>query len=352
MMPPSIRKEMLAKIHGSHQGITKCRERARQSVWWPGMAKEIETLVRNCSECCKAQRQRAQPVTPTPLPQLPWQKVASDLFEWKQKTFLLIVDYYSRFIEIARLNGSTAEEVVTHTKSIFARHGIPETVVSDNGPQYTSELYTDFSKTYQFQHITSSPYYPQSNGEAERAVKTIKEMLKKCDDPYIALLSYRSTPLPIGYSPSQLLFGRTLRTTIPTTRGQRVPSVPNLDTVRANDAKIKTRQKDNHDSHHGARELPSLPPGVKVWVSDHQTEATVDQEVGPQSFKVSTSDGTYRRNRRDLIPLPDPPDSPTESSNQTEPTTATTSESNELRRSNRTSRPPDRLDPSWIDNRH
>ena len=120
------------------------------------MAKEIETLVRNCSECCKAQRQRAQPLTPTPLPQLPWQKVASDLFEWRPKTFLLIVDYYSRFIEIARLNGSTAEEVVTHTESIFARHGIPETVVSDNGPQYISELYADFSKT------SVSTHYKQS----------------------------------------------------------------------------------------------------------------------------------------------------------------------------------------------
>ena len=148
LIQPSLRRAMLAKIHGSHQGITKCRERARQSVLWPGIAREIDTMVRNCSECCKAQLQRAQPLIPTTLPQLPWQKVASDLFEWRQQTFLLIVDYYSRFIEIARLNGSTAEEVVTHTKSIFARHGIPETVVSDNGPQYTSELYAEFSKTY------------------------------------------------------------------------------------------------------------------------------------------------------------------------------------------------------------
>ena len=348
VIPPSLRRQILDRIHGSHQGITKCRERARQSVWWPGIAKEIETMVRNCSECCKAQRQRAQPLTPTPLPQLPWQKVASDLFEWRQKTFLHIVDYYSRNIEIARLNNLTAEEVVTHTKSVFARHGIPETVVTDNGPQYTSELYADFAKKFEFQHITSSPYYPQGNGEAERAVKTIKEMLKKCEDPYLALLSYRSTPLPIGYSPSQLLMSHTLRSTIPTTRSQRVPAVPDPDTVRANDAKVKSRQKENYDSHHGVKVLPSLAPGVCVWMPDRQTEARVDREVGPQSFEVNTSDGTYRRNRRDLITLPDPSDS--DSSDQIESTTP--SESNEPRRSNRTSRPPERFDPSWVQNGH
>ena len=83
----------------------------------------------------------------------------------------------------------TAEAIVTHTKSIFAGHGIPEVVVLDNGPQYTSELYAEFAKKYQFQHVTSSPNYPQSNGKAERAVKTMKSMLKKCDDPYTHVLS-------------------------------------------------------------------------------------------------------------------------------------------------------------------
>ncbi len=172
-------------------------------------------------------------------------------------------------------------------------------------------------------------------------------MLKKCDDPYLALLSYRSTPLPIGYSPSQLLMGRMLRSTIPTTRGQRVPRVPDPDTVRANDVKLKARQKENYDSHHGVRVLPSLSPGASVWMPHRQTEARVDQEVGPQSFEVTTSDGTYHRNRRDLIIVPDPSDrSPTDSSDQTEPIAP--SESNEPRRSNRTPRPPERFNPTWV----
>ena len=83
-----------------------------------------------------------------------------------------------------------AEEVILHTKSIFARHGIPEVVVSDNGPQYSSEAYANFARKFRFEHITSSPHYPQSNGEAERAVQTVKNLIKKDGDPYLALLSY------------------------------------------------------------------------------------------------------------------------------------------------------------------
>jgi len=344
VIPPPLREEMLGQIHSAHQGISKCRERARRSVWWPGISQELARVVQNCRECCKAQTQRAQPLMPSPLPELPWQKVATDLFQWKQSTFLLIVDYYSRFIEIARLsNAPTAEEVVTHTKSIFARHGIPECVISDNGPQYTSGLYEEFSKCYQFKHITSSPYFPQSNGEAERAVGTIKRMMAKCEDPYLALLEYRSTPLQIGYSPSELLMGRTLRSTIPMTRGQRMPRLIDRDTVRVRDKELKAKQKRDHDSHHGVRSLPPLNSGDEVWIPDRQEEACVAQEVGPQSYEVTTPEGSYRRNRRDLIRLPDPPnraESPAHPPGQP-------SECRELRRSGRTSRPPTRLDPSW-----
>ena len=122
--------------------------------------------------------------------------------------------------EISKLSHLTANAIVTHTKSIFARHGIPEVVYSDNGPQFQSSVYSQFALAYQFNHITSSPYFPQRNGEAERAVATIKNLLKKEGDPYLALLAYRSTPWEIGFSPSQLLMGRTLRSTIPTIREQ------------------------------------------------------------------------------------------------------------------------------------
>ena len=129
---------MLDRIHTGHQGITKCRERARQSIWWPGLSKQLEEMVKCCTECCKVLTQRFEPLIPSCLPELPWQEVGTDLFEWKQNTYLLIVDYYS-------------DEVIVHTKSIFTRHGIPEIVVSNNGPQYSSEAFAKFARKYQTQ---------------------------------------------------------------------------------------------------------------------------------------------------------------------------------------------------------
>ena len=98
VIPPPLRQSMLMKLHTGHQGITKCRQRARESVWWPGLSKQLEELVKSCPECCKAQSQRPQPLITSTLPELPWQRVATDLFEWKQKTYVIIVDYYSRYI--------------------------------------------------------------------------------------------------------------------------------------------------------------------------------------------------------------------------------------------------------------
>ena len=104
VIPTAMRRDVLKKIHTGHQSITKCRERARESVWWPGMSKELEEIVTNCPDCIKYRSQRAEPLRPTPLPSLPWQKVGTDLFEWKTLVYLLIIDYYSRWIEVAKLD--------------------------------------------------------------------------------------------------------------------------------------------------------------------------------------------------------------------------------------------------------
>ena len=215
-----------------------------------------------------------------------------------------VVNYYSRYIEISKLNGTTADDIIDHTKSIFARHGIPELVYSDNGPQFHSEAYKQFASDYQFTHITSSPLYPQSNGEAERAVGTIKSLLRKEGDPYLALLVYRSTPLAVGFSPAELLMSRRLRTTIPTTQALRQPEVPDKNLVKEKDEQLKDKMKQNFDDHHGAREMPSLKRGQLVWLPNSRVEARVEEQVAPRSYSVNTPQGQVRRNRRDIIDLP------------------------------------------------
>ena len=102
---------------------------------------------------------------PTELPKRPWLKLGSDLFEYKGATYILIVDYFSRFVEILKLSTTTSTSIIVALKTIFCRHGFPETLVTDNGPQYSSAEFHFFSESYDFKHITSSPYYPRGNGE-------------------------------------------------------------------------------------------------------------------------------------------------------------------------------------------
>eukprot|EP00731_Ephydatia_muelleri_P030059 Em0021g582a len=155
-----------------------------------------------------------------------------------------------KFIEIAHLDHTTTEEVIVRIKAIFARHGIPEELISDNRPQFSSHLFLKFSQEYGFDHITSSPLFSQSNGEAERAVKTIKTMWKKTSDSCLALLSYRATPLQNCYSPAELLMSRKLRTTVPIIEQESVPKVPNRSVVRETKSQAKGLQKNHFDHHH------------------------------------------------------------------------------------------------------
>ena len=195
IIPKALQKDILQKLHSSHQGINTCKRRASQSVWWPGLNEDLETMVNNCSTCCKMQSQQAEPLMPTPLPSLPWQKVGVNPFEYKKSSYIIMIDYFSCFIEIAKLTSTSSTAVITHMKSIFARHGIPYCMMPDNGPQFSAD--TSVAKEYGFTHYTGSPRYPQANGEVERGVRTVKALLKKAEensgDPYLALLPYCNT---------------------------------------------------------------------------------------------------------------------------------------------------------------
>jgi transposase InsO family protein len=181
-------------------GITKCRARARETVWWPGISQQIEEMVKRCEACIMEQPQPKEPLIPSEFPERPWQKLAMDLFYLNKEWFLVVTDYYSRYPELAALDKLNSSAEIRHCKAIFARHGVPETVVSDNGPQFQPLKTRD----YGFSHVTPSPKYPQSNGFAEAAVKIVKLRMKKSKDPLKALLEYRATPLLNGYSPAEL----------------------------------------------------------------------------------------------------------------------------------------------------
>uniref|UniRef100_A0A3Q1EIG7 Gypsy retrotransposon integrase-like protein 1 n=1 Tax=Acanthochromis polyacanthus TaxID=80966 RepID=A0A3Q1EIG7_9TELE len=312
LIPSTLRTDILDRIHDGHQGLTKCRERANTSVWWPGISTDIKNKVESCQTCREMKHaQRKEPLISTLLPDRPWQRLAIDLCDYNKHTYLVVSDYFSRFIEILHMPTTTASQVVLKLKTLFARYGCPDEVVSDNGPQFACAEFQDFARNFDFQHITSSPHNPQANGHAERGVQIAKRILAQ-KDPLLALMCYRSTPCATtGVSPAELLMGRRIKSTLPTLETNLRPQWPDLQSVRSKDAKEKQKQAFYFNQRHGSRPLPPLKPGDSVLTKlDHQnvwgTPAVVTGDsTTPRSYDIVTDQGaTLRRNRRHLLRVP------------------------------------------------
>ena len=141
VIPRCLRLEILESIHQGHLGITKCRARARMSVWWPGVTTAITELVTNCSTCAKHRPEPKESLMSSSFPSQQWERLGMDLFQLKGKSYLLVVDYYLRWVEVKRLHNQLAATVISALKEIFTAHGIPDLVISDNGPQFACELF-------------------------------------------------------------------------------------------------------------------------------------------------------------------------------------------------------------------
>ncbi|KAG1671198.1 hypothetical protein GQR58_016537 [Nymphon striatum] len=248
-----------------------------------------------------------EPLLPREFPQRPWEHVGSDLFYLKDKWYVLMIDYYSRYVDVGLLENLHSHGVINQLKSIFARHGVPKLLTSDNGPQYASKEFEEFYVHYGFQHSTSSPKYPQSNGEAERAVQTVKNIFKKESDPYLALLAYRPSPLANGKSPAELLINRKLRSTsIPCITKVLDKIITDTSDISAKENVSRNQEKSHYDNRFRVHEQPDLTPGETVWVKDLKRSGVVFSpwKGSPRSFNVKSDGETVRRNRRSLITLP------------------------------------------------
>ena len=180
VIPKLMRQEILENLHQSHMGISKTKARARETVYWPNINQHIEMLIKKCEVCQTYQKQQQkEPMIPSDIPIYPFQIVASDLFNWNNQDFAIVVDYYSKYWEIERLYDTKSITIVKKMKKMFSRLGIPETLRSDNGPQYTAQVFKEFSKEWNFKNVTSSQEYPKSNGFVERHIQIVKKILTK-----------------------------------------------------------------------------------------------------------------------------------------------------------------------------
>ncbi|XP_037568045.1 uncharacterized protein K02A2.6-like [Dermacentor silvarum] len=251
------------------------------------MSQDVETYVRRCPTCTKHRPVANEELLQTPLPERPWQVVGTDLFHHEGRNYIVAVDYYSRFFELEELCG-TQTKLVQFLSNLFARYGIPDILRSDNGPQYSSLEFLQFMSSWGVRHVTSSPHYAQSNGEAERAVQTAKNIIRKSANVAEGLLAHSATPGPEGYSSAEVLMGRKLKTNVPTLPETLEPKWEYQHQFRRNNAVIREREAKHYNRRHKTRDRPPLKPGTVVQIREgsQQQGTIVGESNAPRSYVV------------------------------------------------------------------
>jgi transposase InsO family protein len=304
-IPESLRSLYLQRVHEGHQGVNKCQERARNLFWWPGVNESISLYIHECENCIKNSRVLHEPWTESPIPKGPWCEIGVDIFEFKNELFVIMIDYYSKWIEVERVPSQTAEIVCDALRKVFADKGTPTIVRSDNGPCFASATFRLFADSVGFKHVTSSPRYPQSNGLVERGVGIVKNLWRKSNDREAALLAYRVTPLKYTeYSPGDLMYGRSIRSPLsvcdPDTKVDYSEYEKSLIEYRN---KIKLKWDRNHRAHN----LSDLEEGQLVWVktpNEKGFEGSVERrDTNPNSCWIKKGISSVRRNRKHLFPF-------------------------------------------------
>ena len=247
IVPPKLRERVLQELHESHPGSSRMKRLARQYVWWPRMDEDIERMVKNCSNCQETRHK------PPDWPQKPWQRVHADYAgPFLGKMFLILVDANTKWVDIHVVNSSSSQVTIEKMRITFANLGLPQILVTDNGPQFTSTEFSQFTKNNGIKHVTSSPYHPSMNGLAERTVQTFKEGMKRQKTGSIETrvarfsFAYRNIPQSTtGVSPAVMMFNRPLRC--------------HLDLLKPDiEATVQSRQFQqqlNHDAHSKDREF-------------------------------------------------------------------------------------------------
>ncbi|PAA73574.1 hypothetical protein BOX15_Mlig008794g1 [Macrostomum lignano] len=311
VVPVGARAALLQVLHQGHAGASRMKTLARGYFWWPGLDSEIENLAKACSDCQELQNAPApSPMLSWPWPDRPWSRVHIDYAgPVSGKMLLVVVDAHSKWLDVHVVTSATSAVTIQKLRSSFATHGLPDVLVSDNGPNLVSEEMSDFLQKNGIQHVRVAPYHPASNGLAERAVQTLKRSLEKQREDSLEdkvarfLLSYRVTPhATTGVAPCELLMGRHLCTLLDRAR-------PDLG------ARVQRKQNQQKEHHDCKARFRTFETGDAVLARDFGANggrwkpARVVGATGPTSY-LCGFDGDDRVVRRHVDHVRGGPEQP------------------------------------------
>lgn len=293
VIPSALKENVLKLLHDGHWGIVKMKRLARQHCWWGAMDKDIEEIAAKCEICKVHGASPTQEFSNWPDAIRPWQRVhidfAGPIFGGM---WLICVDAYSQYPFVCQMTSTTSSATISLLSVIFSMEGLPETLVSDNGPQLTAEEFKQFCSSNGIQHLTTAPFHPASNGLAERFVRTFKTSVAKNIDCGLSvknavlkyLSTYRSMPNSEGKSPSELLHGRKIRTLL-----TQLPSQPEQ----------QVREKVNNGARYKVGEavfLRNYGRGPK-WI-----KGNIEKIIGNMVYIIKTKFRKCKRHQNQLQP--------------------------------------------------
>ena len=311
IVPTSLQSSVLKSLHRNHPGITRMKATSHSYFWWKGLDKDIETVAKTCTFCQVNQSNPAQaPLHPWVWPDQPWKRIHVDFAgPFLGHMFMVVVDAHSKWPEVFTMTSTSSEKTIEVLRSLFSRYGLPEQIVTDNGPQFTSAEFSDFTKGNGIKHIRSAPYHPASNGQVERFVQTLKCSLKASQQDNKSLqhllseflFEYCATPhSTTKESPSQLFLKCSLRTRFHLMR----PDLKRDVVMKQAGHKVQHDQHSrNKEFTPGSNVLVRVYRGPNKWIS-----GIVLQKLGPVTYSVEIEPGknvkrhTNQLRTRDSMP--------------------------------------------------
>ena len=383
LIPVGLRPSMLSRLHEAHQGVSRSKARARLTIYWPGIDHDIENFVAGCRHCQdRLPSNQKETIISKPTPPRPFQHIAVDFASYGGKQFLIVVDCKTGWPDVIEMgHDTTAKKLTDALRDQFCRTAAPDVLWSDGGPQFTAKHMAEFLQAWGVLHKTASPLYPQSNGKAESAVKSMKNLISAAwtgrtvnwNQLSRSLLQYRNTPCrKDGLSPAQKLFGHPIQDTLPAHRRSFKPEwqKPITDMEAASSNQDKAELAYNQQ----ARDLPDLKIGSRIALQNPMSKLWdiygVVTAIGPyRRYFVKTQNGSVLVRKRRFLrkrsppsvagpmppePLPpphaSPPPTPQDNPEPPGPTTPATTMPSGPRKSTRSTRRPEYLveDPAWI----